>query len=392
MHISPLKLQSLFRSWLCLLLFAGGLPSVSKAAEQREVYLQLSETKLVNEHLELTFLPDSMGRISQIRHLGKDLELLQPYRQKQLKGNPLFEPGSGNSAGIREMFWGAKMSALHNPMRQLHKDQEQICFASRHYGNSNFALQRLVRLLPDSAIIDFSVQIENSGGKRDAVYSIWLNILPRLPLKAMLPVKGGLQSMRGRGKQKFAEHDLVFSGAAGEQRLPPAAAWLAAYLEEADLLMLLSLEPEELLPDGFLYSWGGRLKEGPINTFEAVFGSRRLQPGEEQKHHYRIMFFPEMNAVNAVLDSTAVKAEFIGKELHLEFAAAESVQPRRLSFILEGKNEPVSLGTVALPRLRPGEKAKMQLPLPATLAGGRYELFLNTENRTVKLIGAILEI
>ncbi|NMA40119.1 MAG: hypothetical protein GX937_08050, partial [Lentisphaerae bacterium] len=68
-------------------LLAKPMPIVGRV-ELVETVNTLPEVHMANNRLELTFLPDSMGRISQIRHRAKQKDLLQPYIQKILHGNP----------------------------------------------------------------------------------------------------------------------------------------------------------------------------------------------------------------------------------------------------------------------------------------------------------------
>ncbi len=384
-----------FKAILVMGLLSGGalLPRTEPfqgRVEQVETDNPLPEVSMANSRLELTFLPDSMGRISQIRHLALQKDLLLPYRQRILLGNPLFAPSTSNSCGIRELFWGIKMTGSDIPMQLVRQTADQIEFNSPHYGNTAFGLQRNLHLVPDSMILEFSLNVRNNT-KAIAEYSLWFNLLPVLPITAMIPVKGGAQPVRGRGLQKLADEDTLFAGKAGQYFYAPAAPWAAARLESAGLLMVICFEPEEMQPDGFFYSWGGITANGEMRTFEPVFGSRSLKPGEAHEHHYRILFLPEMEALRGMIGNTGINARFSDTELLLEFAAAIATAGQSIAVELKNDVGVISLGNIRMPDLFPEKAEERSLPLPGNLAAGRYLVQLRTENETVELIGTVLE-
>ncbi|MFA6931259.1 MAG: hypothetical protein WCT05_13120 [Lentisphaeria bacterium] len=350
----------------------------------------LPEIRLANSRLELTFLPDSMGRISQIRHIALQKDLLQPYRQKILQGNPLFAPSTSNSCGIRELFWGIKMTGSDIPMQLVRQNDDKIEFSSPHYGNTAFSLHRTLHLLPDSLILEFSLNVRNNA-KVTSAYSLWFNLLPALPISAMMPVKGGAQPVRGRGLQKLADEDTLFAGKAGQYFFAPAAPWAAAHLKSANLLMVICFDPEDMQPDGFFYSWGGITTNGEIHTFEPVFGNRKLNPGETHEHRYRIIFLPGMEALRGMIGNTGINASFTATELLLEFAAAVTTAGQSIAVELKNETGIISLGNIRIPDLQPDKTARLSLSLPDSLTPGRYRVQLRTKSEAVELIGAELE-
>ena len=82
------------------------MPIVGRV-ELVETVNTLPEVHMANNRLELTFLPDSMGQISQIRHRAKQRSCWN-HTYRKWHGNPLFAPSTSNICGIREMFWELK--------------------------------------------------------------------------------------------------------------------------------------------------------------------------------------------------------------------------------------------------------------------------------------------
>ncbi|NLF59883.1 MAG: hypothetical protein GX574_01920 [Lentisphaerae bacterium] len=370
-------------------LLAKPMPIVGRV-KLVETVNTLPEVHIANNRLELTFLPDSMGRISQIRHRAKQKELLQPYIQKILHGNPLFAPSTSNICGIREMFWGIKMTGSDIPVRLVRQSENQIEFDSLHYGNTAFGLQRKVHLVPDSMLLEFSLKLRNNSSAA-ATYSLWFNLTPVLPIHTMLPIKGGAQPVRGRGLQKLADEDTLFAGKQGQYFYAPAAPWAAARLESVGLLMVICFDMKELQPDGFFYSWGGITSSGEMRTFEPIFGSRELAPGDVCEHQYRILFLPEMEALRGMIGNTGINASFSNTELQLEFAAPVATAGQSVAVNLKNATETISLGNIRIPDLVPEKTEKLSLRLPNSIATGRYRVQLSTDAETIELIGAVLE-
>lgn len=385
----------IFQAILAVSLLSGGNLLAGAEPFQGRVELvetdnPLPEVSMANSLLKLTFLPDSMGRISQIRHLKLQKDLLQPYNQKILLGNPLFAPSTSNSCGIRELFWGIKMTGSDIPMQLVRQIADLIEFNSPHYGNTAFGLKRNVHLVPDSMILEFSIEVQNNAST-SAAHSLWFNLLPVLPLTAIMPVKGGAQPVRGRGLQKLADDDTLFAGKAGQYFYAPAAPWAAARLESADLLMVICFEAKDMQPDGFFYTWGGTTSNGEMRTFEPVFGSRNLAPGETHEHRYRILFLPGMETLRGMIGNTGINASFTATELLLEFAAAATTAGQSMAVELKNDVGVISLGNIRIPDLRPDKTAAQSLSLPGNLPPGKYSVQLRTESEVVKLIGAALE-
>jgi hypothetical protein len=128
-----------------------------------------------------------------------------------------------------------------------------------------------------------------------------------------------------------------------------------------------------------------------MRTFEPIFGSRELAPGDVCEHQYRILFLPEMEALRGMIGNTGINASFSNTELQLEFAAPVATAGQSVAVNLKNATETISLGNIRIPDLVPEKTEKLSLRLPNSIATGRYRVQLSTDAETIELIGAVLE-
>ena len=345
---------------------------------------------LENRYLALEFLPESMGRISSIRYRPSGKELLSPYKAVILRGNPLFEPVRDNGCGIRELLWGVTMTGASIPVATESQTRESITFSSGYYGNTNFGLKRHVRLLPDSLIIETSLEIRNNGGT-PASYSVWLNLLPATPAVPVIPA-AAKRPARGRGARWVPPCATIFSGLPGEASVSPAQCWAGAVLEGGSLVWACEAPSAEFEPDGFFYSWQGNTQSGKVCTFEPVFGSRRLPPGGTQRHDYRILVFPGLSGLRTVLGDCGVDAALEPSHAEVKISAASPQKPQEWELFLDGSSRQVSLGGIQIPALDAGGTFEFRKPVPRDLPRGEYRLLLRSGGRSRELTGCRLVI
>ena len=299
------------------------------------VTVELPETiSLSNGYLEAAFAPGSMGRMTNLKLNG--IELLERFERRVLSGNPLFAPRDCNVYGFRELLWRVPIAPLDLPVNLESKSKNAIVFSAKSYGNTPLSLHREVSLRPGTTVIDIKVKFTNNGAKPYA-YSLWLNLLPKHPFSPQIPLADGI-------KREFK---------LGNNFHPAGADWTAAKVDTADTILAVNWNPKDMPPDGRFYVHGATT----FRTFEAILGKRTLKKGESRLHGYKILVFPQMTQMNALLDETAVASIKTNNGYKLLFCAASPAAERKIKIAFYG-----SVKDLTLPALKTGEKFEVTYP------------------------------
>ena len=331
-------MKRLFFLFSALLLIAGCNSPRSSARFIRKnpaEIIELPETVSVNNGLlQAEFAPGSMGRMTSLK-CGK-LELLERFERNVLSGNPLFAPRNCNVYGFRELLWRVPIAPLDLPIKLESRTEDTITFSARSYGNTPLSLLRQVRLRPGTTIVDITAKFTNTG-MAPYTFSLWLNLLPKHPFSPQIPLSDGI-------KREFK---------LGNNFHPAAADWTAAKVDTADTVLAVTWDKRDMFPDGRFYVHGATT----FRTFEALLGQRTLKKNESRTYNYKILVFPGMTQINALLDETAVASIKTKEGYKLLFCAASPAAERKIKIAFYG-----SLKDLTVPALKTGEKFEVIYP------------------------------
>ena len=330
-------MKSLSSLFLSLLLIAGcSAPEKARIIRKNpSVTVTLPETvTLSNGYLDAAFAPGSMGRMTNLKING--IELLERFERRTLSGNPLFAPRDCNVYGFRELLWRVPIAPLDLPVNLESKSKNAIVFSAKSYGNTPLSLHREVSLRPGTTVIDIKVKFTNNGAKPYA-YNLWLNLLPKHPFSPQIPLADGI-------KREFK---------LGNNFHPAGENWIAARVDSADAVLAVTWDKKEMYPDGRFYVHGATT----FRTFETILGKRTLKKGESRQHLYKILIFPQMKQMNALLNETAVAAIRTKEGYRLRFCAASPVAKRSVKIAFYG-----SIKNLTIPALKTGEIFEVDYP------------------------------
>ena len=330
-------MKKLSSSLLALFLLAGCSTSKQPRIIRKNpsVAVTLPETvSLSNGYLEAAFAPGSMGRMTNLKING--IELLERFERRVLSGNPLFAPRDCNVYGFRELLWRVPVAPLDLPVKLESKSRNKIVFSSKSYGNTPLSLHREVTLRPGSTVIDIKAKFTNTGVKPYA-YNLWLNLLPKHPFSPQVPLADGI-------KREFK---------LGNNFHPAGADWIAAKVDSSDTVLAVTWDKRAMYPDGRFYVHGATT----FNTFEAILGKRTLKKGESILHIYKLLVFPQMTQMNALLSETAVAAIKTKDGYKLRFCAASCAAKRSVKIAFYGY-----IKNLTIPALKTGETFEVNYP------------------------------
>lgn len=348
---------------------------------------------LENPYLTLEFIPESMGRIGNVIYRPDHAALFTPYEVRIDRTTPLFAPRTDNASGVRELLWAVAQMQQGGkaPMEVKAQDERSITFYSPHYGNSSFALTRKVTLPADALIVGIHLDFVN-GSERAQETAVWFNLLPKTGAAVIMPAAGKKTQQRGRGLPMRFECDTLYGGCPGESWCVPAADWMAMALNDPAIVFAVQFDAGDMRPDGFFYSWQGPVHGRRVQTFEAVFGNRRFEPGKGIVMDYRLMVFPGLTNLRAVCGDCGIDGTLANGRAEVELVAA-APRPAQTAVVklLPAQGAPVELWKWSVPALKTGEKARTGGVVPGGLAAGRCVLGLELDGRTVALTGAAIE-
>ena len=342
------------KKFITLLIMVLG--AVLYAAPKRGVLESYSPEliTLKNANISISIAPDALGRVVSFKLNKSNAEMLNPTKITRIWLSPLHEIRGDNFQGIRELLWRGKVNGSV-PMQVTAKKDDSITVYSKAYGATCFEVTRSITLLPDGFGFIWKTKFTNHSRQSEKC-DLWYNFQGVEPALARIPVAGGTNPVRGKGRATFPR-DFMFTKGHGEHFLPPGADYAAFVETKQDAVWAVLFPPTELKPDGLFYSWGNR-SANSIRTMEPVLKSRNLKSGESFESQMTMLIFPGLKDFSGMVGLTGFEFKPNGKKSVLRLVNAVARPAETLEVELNGKN---------------GSK-KFTFPLPVRKAGTLSEL------------------
>jgi len=316
---------------LFLLLTAAAVLSAAVA----EVELSYRKVTLENRFFTLEFLPDSLGRLDQIRLKPSDKCLLLPRTLTRVSVDPLYGFYRNNSFGCGENFWKNYVASRDGKSRVSRPDARSIIFENKWYGGLAVDVKRKVTLAPNETLFFCEAEVFNRDRKKDFFLAPWYAFSPADAdsTRLLIPAKGGAKS-HTLGNTKFVERDLITDGPSG--LYAPARNWVATVYPAEKCALAIIVPPEEFFPDGAFYTWHG--KEGTLSyrSMEAVLNKSLLAPQAKRKFSCIFAVFYGITDIKDIAGTTAVDAGSVNGRLILTLSPARRVPAGRITIYVKG--------------------------------------------------------
>ena len=247
-----------------------------------------------NSYIKLDILPDSCGRISSIKFLPENLELMMPYKESTVSQDPLLpEIIESNGGGAKEWLWGKKpISRMAMADIKVKEDKNSgtktVSMYSRYYMSENVSLFKTVEISKGNCFFSARLKIKNID-KQSAEIALWENLIPLIGKKSgdsvIIPAAGNVKEAGGKTMHLLSDDALVTETSSSELKedyFAPARGWIARFSKEQNLVFAIRTKMENLKPDGFFYRW--KNDDGSIFTQEIIFSKVSLAPEEEKEY------------------------------------------------------------------------------------------------------------
>lgn len=354
---------------LALLVLSGSNIYAFQRGEVRDISgkrLQVS-----NNLLSVTVLPEYSGRIASLR-LANGIELLASPQISETVETPLFSYKSDNGYGLVERFWKVKSRA--DVPGHGYIDGNKLYFTLNRCGGTELELERVIVLPANSLEVVVNVSYSNPGEKNLSLRP-WLNIIGTIPSRALIPVQGTAER-QGFPALRKSVVPYLFSDGGGNNFLPPGDSWIGIEAMDKMTVWAFCLPEEGLCNSGIFYSFGNR--NNGMQTSEVILPEMVIPAGGKSGFSYRILVFPGIKQLNAVLGSTGIA--FTPGKLTAVAAKEEKARSFTLVYRPAGENSDRSF-RIDLPEMKSGEKQEVILPFSSV----PEEAFLQSDSIAVRL-------
>lgn len=334
-----------------VLMSLAALSSAAAVTEKQEFY---RKEILENRCMELEFLPDSLGRLNQIRWKPSGRKLLLERTLTRVSVDPLYEFYRNNSFGCGENFWKNYVALRDGKSRVGRQDPDSIVFENKWYGGLPIDLRRRSVLPPDSTVITFEAEVFNRGEK-PFYAALWYSLVPADAGSTILQIPAAAgKPGHILGNVNVLEHPAVISKRTG--LFAPARNWAAVVYPEEKLVLAVIAPPEEFFPDGGFYTWLGEDNKIKYRSLEIILNGRDIAPGRKSVSRCHIAVFGGLRGIRDIAGTTAIDVERSDGKTALVLAPARKTAAGKMRIISGEKQY-----EAAVPELVPGQTHRIEI-------------------------------
>jgi hypothetical protein len=361
--------------------------------------------KISNQFISMTVLPDSNGRIADLKYDG--IDLLFPYQEKRVIEDPLLpEMVFSNMSGCKEWFWGKVplSNCTMNVTSAMKKaNQVELDMVGRYYQSQDFSLRRRLILEKSVSAVTVETTLKNLAEEPESA-TLWVNIIPNNLSgggKAVYPVRGKADYAAGRAVTRYPEDQVVTTETQmGKNNfLVPGQPWTARVYPRQKIVMVFATDMANLAPDGAFYSWHGPKDGEEIRTMEIIYSPIKLAPGKTRTMTSRLLVFKGLSGISTICGDVALdsktKNTSQGLNIVLDLSSVRRYADLHVKTCLvkagTGKTVPETTREFAVSELNPGQSKTLKYILSSQLANGKY-FVSGTINGNKFLIMKMIEI
>lgn len=335
------------------------LSTVAAVTEKQDFY---RKEILKNHFVELEFLPDSLGRLNQIKWNTSGRKLLLERTLTRVSVDPLYEFYRNNSFGCGENFWKNYVAQRDGKSKVIRQDANSITFENKWYGGLPVDLRRRSVLLPESTIWVFEAEVFNRGQK-PFYLALWYSLTPADASNTILqiPAAGG-KNKHALGNVTILSKDTVISEKSG--LFVPARNWMATVYPAEKIVLAMIAPPEEFFPDGGFYTWFGEDNKIKYRSMEVILNGRNIAPGQKARSRCMFAVFSGLTGIKDIAGVTAINLEKADKKVILTIAPARKTVAGKMII-----NSGLRQLEIAVPELVPGKTHRIEIENTSGITG-----------------------
>ncbi|MBE6379632.1 MAG: hypothetical protein E7047_01740 [Lentisphaerae bacterium] len=345
------------------------LSSGAAVTEKPDVY---RKEILKNRFIELEFLPESLGRLNQIKLNSSGRKLLLERTLTKVSVDPLYEFYRNNTFGCGENFWKNYVAQRDGKSRVSVPEDGSILFENKWYGGLPIDLRRKTTLLPESTIWLYEAEVFNRGQK-PFYLAVWYSLTPDNAANTILQIPAaGKINKHVLGNLHILDRDAVISQKIG--LFAPKRNWIATVYPDEKAVLAIIAPPEEFFPDGAFYSWYGEDNRIKYRSMEIILNGKNIAPGQKTSVKCMFAVFLNLDGIKDVAGVTAVNVKKDGKKATLILAPARKTAAGEM-IVYSGEKQ----YKVTVPVLYPGENHQIEIddcgPISGILPdGSKFDL------------------
>ncbi|MBE6375993.1 MAG: hypothetical protein E7050_05960 [Lentisphaerae bacterium] len=349
---------------LCLNFVQAAPASTEKVVEYRKVTLQ-------NEFLSVDLLPDSMGRINQIRVLPSNYEILFPRHTVKNDFGSLVSRSKGNNFGSCDNFTYRDLRARENAMQMEQPDGRTVIFSAKNYGGEPVTLTRKITLTDSKITVTSKIQWHDRGA---------FTVTPRwdffLNGGDPLPKRRGLFIPLVRMPDANGKYDRLVRWQ--QRTVVPSDNFLAVAIPPQKLSFALIPDPEDMGKEGKFYTLSSGYNSRWYWWMAFMLEPQKMAPGDCREYTFDIAVFPNFHDLKEICGDIAMHC-YVTRSvtpwiLGVVLAPSTSCDPGSVKLVLTSEADGRKYEkTVSIPPLTPGKLRNISWSL-AGIPAGKYRV------------------
>jgi hypothetical protein len=364
--------------------------TIRQKIDYRVVFLQ-------NKYLKLKFIPEVMGRLTQIEYLPDSCKLLMPFAGMKVAYDPIFSRVESNGMGFRDLFWGARglTGAMNSMKTVVNRSKGEISFFSNNYGPLPISLHRTVKLPENSTIFEITSKVLKHDSGKNLKLAPWYNLVPGGPETGVLtiPARGGVRNLNATACH-YCTEDTLLTGSKDINFVAPARNWVATCYPKAKLVFAIIVPQNLLESDGLFYFWSGKIEGRNVRTMEIILRQKTLKAGSSYTYSCRLGVFPGLSSVKEICNNTAIDCRVRELrnywEIELDLCPGQELSAGRMKIELrptKGQGAVITVGEVDLKNLPATKVKSLKLRLlKEVVPSGRYRISGTLHNNRFELL------
>ena len=338
-----------------------------KAPEVKAV--EYAKITLQNKWLSVDLLPESMGRIDQIRVLPSNYALLYPRHTIKTDHGTLLNSKKGNEFGSCDSFVHRDMRSRENAMKMERPDERTVIFTAKNYGGEPVTLTRKITLSETGSKISVTSRLEWHGKAGFSVTPRWDFFLNG---GDPLPKRRGLFIPMVRLQEKNSKYDRLVRWQ--QRNVVPSDNFLAVSIPPQNLSFALIVDQEALGKEGKFYTLSSGYNNRWYWWMAFMLTPQKMSPGDVREYSFDIAVYPGFQHLKEVCGDIAMHCYVTRSTnpwiLGVLLAPSEACDPKEVKLILTSEADGKTFEkVVAIPALEPGKLRNVSWTLSGIPAG-----------------------
>lgn len=338
------------------------------AGEPETQELKYRKLTLENEFLSVSLLPESMGRIDQIKVKKNNYNILYPRHSLCTNYGSLLKTVKGNAFGSADTFLQRDLRSMDQKMNVEQPDGQTVVFSVKNYGGMPITMTRTVTLPEKSTVIHTESHFQWHGKAGSTITPRWDFFLNG---GDPLPARRNLFIPLVRVSNADGRYDQLLRWK--QRTVVPSDNFMAVIIPPQDLTFALIVDKDSLGAGSKFYTLSSGYNSKWYWWMAFMLPPQKMDPGQERKYAFDTAVYPGLKNIHEICGDIAMYAYVTKRSLPwrlgLVMMAARPVEACTIKLQLTPEGGKPFEKTFDLPQLSPGKMHNVTWTLTGFPAG-----------------------